>query len=270
VHLEGVTHGTDLNSGVKAYQVTNTRKFRERWRETLTREHYPSGIDVMRARDRSRERKIALVVDHYVPQPDQDAGSRTMAGMIECLQHAGYVVKFWPDNLYHDPDYAPLLQKRGVEVFYGKLSFDDWIRENGKSISLALVSRPTVAPRYLAPIREHSKAKIVYYGHDLHFQRIGMQAAKTGNALLAADAAAMEEVEQSIWREVDVVLYPSAEEAELTQSGSAHAAIVILTLTMILAGSGSRRRTMRSCSSPDSPIPRTSTRRSGWRRRFSR
>jgi hypothetical protein len=41
------------------------------------------GQEIMRARDRSRDRKTALVVDHYVPQPDQDAGSRTMLAIIE-------------------------------------------------------------------------------------------------------------------------------------------------------------------------------------------
>ena len=55
--------------------------------------------------------KIALVVDHYIPQPDQDAGSRTMIAIIECLLHAGYVVKFWPDNLAYESGYAEALQR---------------------------------------------------------------------------------------------------------------------------------------------------------------
>jgi hypothetical protein len=40
------------------------------------------------------------------------------------------------------------------------------------------------------PPPAHSKAKIAYYGHDLHFQRLGMQAQRTGDAQLAAEAAA--------------------------------------------------------------------------------
>jgi GT2 family glycosyltransferase len=44
VHLEGATNGTDLKSGLKAHQVINTEKFRERWRATLCwRSTFPLG-----------------------------------------------------------------------------------------------------------------------------------------------------------------------------------------------------------------------------------
>ena len=227
VHLEGATQGVDVNSGIKAYQVTNKEKFRQRWRHTLWREHFQSGFVIMRARERSRGREIALVVDHYIPQTDQDAGSRSIMAMIECLQYIGYVVKFWPDKLNYDPAYTPILQSLGVEVFYGYLSFEDWIKENGASVSLALLSRPTVAPRYINPLRAHSHAWIVYYGHDLHFHRLRMEAERANNADLAADAAAMEGVERSIWKQVDVVLYPSPEETALARPASAQAETVI-------------------------------------------
>ena len=131
----------------------------------------------MRARDRSLNRKTALVVDHYIPQPDQDAGSRTMLAIIESLQHAGYIVKFWPDNLAFDPEYTGALQALGVEVFYGfGYYFDDWIKQNGHAISLVVLSRPAFATRYIGPLRRHSQATVVFYGHDLHFQRMGMEA----------------------------------------------------------------------------------------------
>ena len=103
VHLEGLSLGKDVTAGIKAYQIANTNKLYERWRETLSKENFSPGAEVMRARDRSLNRKTALVVDHYVPQPDQDAGSRTMMAIIESLQRAGYIVKFWPDNLAYRP-----------------------------------------------------------------------------------------------------------------------------------------------------------------------
>src|SRR5690606_25054427 len=43
VHHEGVSHGTDTGSGVKAHQVTNLRKLAERWKHTLEREHFANG-----------------------------------------------------------------------------------------------------------------------------------------------------------------------------------------------------------------------------------
>lgn len=223
VHLEGATNGTDVNVGMKAYQVTNTGKFLERWREELRRNHLPNGANPIQARDRIGQRKVALIVDHYVPQADRDAGSRTMLAMIESLLAGGHIVKFWPDNLHFDNDYTPVLQRMGVEVLYGNLSFEQWIRENGHAISIALLSRPTVAPHYVAPLRKHSRARLAYYGHDLHFQRLRMEANKTGNREQAAFADKIEATERGIWRQVDVVLYPSPDETAVVLADSPNA-----------------------------------------------
>ena len=51
VHLEGSTQGTDVTSGIKAYQVENTKKLYERWRETLV-----EGSVSARRRDHARAR----------------------------------------------------------------------------------------------------------------------------------------------------------------------------------------------------------------------
>ncbi|MFX5587104.1 hypothetical protein ABTE16_20385, partial [Acinetobacter baumannii] len=45
VHYEGVSNGTDLNSGVKAYQVENMRKQYERWKDLLAT-YQDNGVDV--------------------------------------------------------------------------------------------------------------------------------------------------------------------------------------------------------------------------------
>ena len=69
-----------------------------------------------------------------------------MLAIIESLQCAGYIVKFWPDNLAYDPEYTIALQGLGVEVFYGfGYYFDEWIKENGHAISVAVLSRPALA-----------------------------------------------------------------------------------------------------------------------------
>jgi glycosyltransferase involved in cell wall biosynthesis len=151
-----------------------------------------------------------------------------MLAIIECLRHAGYVVKFWPDNLNYDPGYTESLQDLGVEVFYGiGLFFEEWIKQNGHAIALAVLSRPAFAARYIGPLRRHSKAAIAFYGHDLHFQRLGMQAQRTGDTQLAAEAAAIERIERSVWRHADVVLYPSPEETAVVRSVTARATTII-------------------------------------------
>ena len=74
----------------------------------------------------------------------------------------------------------------GVEVFYGSDPelYRRWIRENGAELDYVLLSRPTVAENFLKETRRHTDAKIIYYGHDLHFLRMqpaaGRRAAQSG------------------------------------------------------------------------------------------
>ena len=90
------------------------------------------------------QREIILVIDHYVPEPDRDAGSRTMLCIIHALLQSGMVVKFWPHNLHYSPGYTEALQDLGVEVAYGGDggTFADWLADNGDDIDHALLCRP--------------------------------------------------------------------------------------------------------------------------------
>jgi GT2 family glycosyltransferase/glycosyltransferase involved in cell wall biosynthesis len=214
VHFEGVSHGTDLTAGIKAYQVVNRETFVARWKTELATEHFPNADNVLRARERGRHRKVVLVIDHYVPEPDRDAGSRTMLSFLHALLQDGMIVKFWPGNLHKSPGYTEVLQELGIEVAYGGQSdtFHHWIRENGADIDWVLLSRPHVAEDFLPDLRAHCRAHLVYYGHDLHFQRLRRQAALLGDPKAAADADASERQERRVWRQVDVVLYPSEDE----------------------------------------------------------
>jgi GT2 family glycosyltransferase len=217
VHYEGVSHGTDETKGIKSYQVRNQKLLAERWRSVLEREHFPNAVSVPRARDRSKERPVVLVVDHYVPQPDRDAGSRTMDCFIRGLLDLGCCVKLWPENLHRDPVYAPLYQDLGVEVIYGveyANGFGKWIEEHGSLIDVVLLSRPHIAAPLLEPLRRHTRARLAYYGHDLHHRRMRDEAELRSDDGLRRAAEAMLEQEKAIWRSVDVVLYPSQQEAE--------------------------------------------------------
>jgi GT2 family glycosyltransferase len=217
VHHEGVSHGTDTGSGVKAYQVENQKKFLSRWGDALTK-HYPNGENVLRARQRAWDRPVVLIIDHYVPQPDRDAGSRTMIAFLRRLVEAGCVVKFWPDNLHFDPAYAPSLQRMGVEVVHGLRwldGFDQLMKDEGEQFDAVLLSRPHIAGPYLKAVRKHSRARVAYYGHDLHFRRMQHEAGVLGADAAPPEAVAeMEALERGLWRAVDVVLYPSQEEAD--------------------------------------------------------
>ena len=217
IHHEGRSHGRDVASGIKAYQVTNQERLLERWGEVLRREHFPNAQNVLRARDRSRNRKHVLVIDHYVPQWDQDAGSRTIFQYLEILIELGFKVTFWPDNLYFDSVYAPILQEMGVEVIHGpsyRDHFGEFIKERADLYDAVFLSRPHVAVEYLPLIKQHSRARILYYGHDLHFRR--MQASRDLGQRIEPEAIAeMRELELRVCRECDVIFYPDPDELKV-------------------------------------------------------
>lgn len=219
IHFEGVSHGRDLTRGVKAFQVTNQARFLETWHAVLTRDHFLNGTHVLRARDRAHDRKIVLIVDHYVPQPDRDAGSCAIVAVIRALLSAGLVVKFWPFNSYKTPGYTEILQDLGVEVLYGphQTTLSAWLKVNGADLDIVLLSRPDVAEICLPMVRAGTAARIVYYGHDLHFRRMSAQAALSGDASQRRAAEAVKTLELRIWRGADIVLYLSEEEAAIVR-----------------------------------------------------
>ncbi len=216
VHIEGASHGTDPTAGGKVHQELNRVRFLRRWGASLAAGHDDNGTNLLRARERGKTRRLVLVIDHYVPEPDRDAGSTNILNYIDALLADGAMVKFWPQNGVATPGYTAALQDRGVEVLTGVGTLARWLAPHGAALDAVLLSRPDVALEALPALRRFSRARIVYYGHDLHFRRLRLQARLTGAS--AATAARMERIERWVWREVDVVLYPAAEEA-ITAAG---------------------------------------------------
>ena len=218
VHYEGMSHGTDISRGVKSYQVENQRKFQKRWNRILDASHFENGANVFHARDRSAGRPCIVVVDHYIPTPDKDAGSRTMMHVMKILVSFGMNVKFWPHNGWYDPKYGRVLEQMGVELYWGdgqEGGFARWVRNYGSHVDYFFLSRPDVAIHYIRHIRSHSKARILYYGHDVHHLRIAAQArTMRSDSRVTKEEARMMDLERRIWRAVDVTYYPSDSEVE--------------------------------------------------------
>jgi GT2 family glycosyltransferase len=216
VHHEGRSHGKDVTSGIKAYQVTNQRKLAHRWAKVLERDHFENAQNVITARDRSRSKPRILVIDHYVPQKDRDAGSRTMYTYMKLLVGAGFHVTFWPDNLYRDPEYTPELQSLGIEVLYFTQhlcpKFEDWIAQHGPNLDYALLSRPHVASKYIDTLTTFNGIKLLFYGVDLHFLRMETQYNLSPSPDLLKQIEITRTQELGICRRFDVVYYPGIEE----------------------------------------------------------
>lgn len=214
VHHEGKSNGTDVNSGIKQYQVINGEKFLHRWRHELQRTQKPNAVDVFTSRDRSAAKPVLLVVDHYVPMYDRDAGSRTIYQYVLLFLKLGFNVKFITDNFYRAPGYTERLEELGVEVLYGVHYRDhihDWIKDNGRFIDYVFLSRAHISIKYLDSLREHTRAKLLFYGHDLHFLRVRSENSVTQRRI-DMQPEELHELESKVWERVDVIYYPAEEE----------------------------------------------------------
>lgn len=214
IHFEGISNGTDVEgSGMKRYQTINSEKLKEKWQVQLEKQCENNGNpDPFRARERSRGKKIILVVDHYVPTYDKDAGSKTTFQYLKMFLKKGYVVKFLGDNFLHEEPYSTVFQQMGIEVLYGQdyqVGIWDWLKDHGDDIAVAYLNRPHIASKYIDYIKENTKIKVIYYGHDLHFLREGREYALTGDLKRRQASQYWKSVEMSLMYKAAVSYYPS-------------------------------------------------------------
>ena len=226
IHFEGYSHGTEIivdcnNKNIKSYQEINKQKFYDKWQNILIKEHLPNAQNVFNARDKSINKKTILIIDHYVPHHDKDAGSKTTFQYIKLFTLLGLNVKFIGDNYFKHEPYTTELQQMGVEVLYGNWYSENWqlwVKQNFQSIEYVYLNRPHISVKYIDFIKEFTHAEILYYGHDLHFLREEMQYKVEKDPKLLISAAKWKIIESSLFKKSDVILTPSAIEAEIIQA----------------------------------------------------
>ena len=219
IHFEGISNGTDVNgSGLKRYQVENSKKLKEKWAAEFKKQSVNDGNpDPFRARERSQEKDMILVVDHYVPTYDRDAGSKTTYQYLKMFVDKGYVVKFLGDNFLHEEPYSTALEQMGIEILYGKeyqAGIWDWLKAHGDDIKVAYLNRPHIAQKYMDFLREQTNMKLIYYGHDLHFLREGREYELTGDPQKREASEYWRSMELRLMKKAAVSYYPSYVERE--------------------------------------------------------
>jgi len=208
VHFEGISNGTSVESGIKAYQVENQKKFYEKWEDVLEREHLPNAQDPFLTRDRSQLKKRILVIDHRVPIYDNDAGARTVLMYTKLFLELGMQVTFLPNDFFPFQPYTQELEQMGVEVLYGNYYMEhgkDWLIENGKYFDYVYTNRPHISIEYMDLLKKYSKAKVIYYGHDLHYLREQRQYEIEHNEELLKSSEKWKKIEFELCRKADVV-----------------------------------------------------------------
>lgn len=154
-----------------------------------------------------------LFIDYGIPQIDASAGARSTYLYLQLFRESGFRVKFWPLDNSPNPTATAALERDGVEVFVGaRGKFKRWIRKHGRHLDYAFLNRPDVTYLFIDPLKKSSSAKCLFYGHDLVSTRLRTEANVTGGELSREQAGKISEVEADVWRKVDAIYYPSAEE----------------------------------------------------------
>jgi GT2 family glycosyltransferase/SAM-dependent methyltransferase len=217
VHFEGVSSGTDITHGVKAYQVENCRKFQERWKSETAAYRAPG-----QSPELERERKVqrrALFIDACTPAPDSDAGSVVLWHTLKIFRDLGYGVSFIPaDNLLYAERYTDDLQREGVECLYFPYlkSVDEYLKRCGAKLDVVVLYRCPIAARHIDAVRRLApRAKVLFNTVDLHFLREQRQAELAGSQAMMKQAAERREQELAIMRKADATVLLNTKEQEL-------------------------------------------------------
>lgn len=208
VHFEGVSNGTDVTEGQKAYQVANREKFLEKWHDELEKNHFNNGENVFVARDHSAKRKTIVVVDDYIPEYDKDAGSKCTFMYLKTFVNMGFNVKFIGDNFYKSEPYTTTLEQMGIEVLYGSYyskNWTEWIQANCKNINFAYLNRPNVSKKYIDIIKKNTNAKVIYFGVDTYFIRLRRQAEIEKKKIILAESEKYKKLEMSLFNKADII-----------------------------------------------------------------
>lgn len=217
IHYEGITAGTDLSSGIKRFQEINRQKFLLKWQDVLTKDHWPSGSDLLAACHRGNGRNM-LIVEHHVPAPDRDSGSQRMYFILRLLKELGFSVTLLPDDLARREPYTEHLQQMGVLVLYGRMRIREYISRLGPHLDLAIVARPELARAYVPLLRRFApRARLVYDTVDLHFLREARRAEVDRSRSAGRAAHVYRRLELAVARACDAVITVSEEEKAILQ-----------------------------------------------------
>ena len=207
IHFEGMSNGTDVTSGQKAYQVTNQQKFYDKWKDVLEAEHFANGEDVFLAKDRSRFKKHILVVDHYVPHHDKDAGGKCTYMYLQLMVKMGFKVTFMGDNFYKHEPYTTDLNQKGIEVLYGNFYYNnwqEWLKQNLHYFDYVYLQRPHISIKYIDLVKEYGHAKVLYFAHDLHHIREHREYELTGDEEKLKSSEQWKKIEYELFEKADV------------------------------------------------------------------
>jgi len=215
VQTESASRNTNMSSGIESHPALNLEAFRTKWHSELAAQSAAAPRSVRLAGWRSSAGR-ALVIDHQLPTPNQDSGSRRMFELIRLLSEFGFGVTFIPHNGTDLAPYSQALRDLGVEVLEGPHRLPEFLGEVSSDLRLALLCRPFTAWQYLPVVRQSSpETKIIYDTVDLHFLRLRREAEVNQSADSSRDAKLHHDMELTLARAADATLVVSPAERDV-------------------------------------------------------
>ena len=200
LHFEGVSSGTDLGQGAKAYQTANLRKLYERWKDVLSG-HRENAQHPELEKERDTNKRM-LFIDHCTLTPNEDAGSLVAFEILKTFRRFGFKVTFIPeDNFAHMGEDTRVLQRLGVETIYhpSYSRMEQFLAARHDNFDVILMHRFTVGDKHMSALKaQFPSAKFIFLACDLHYLR------EMREAEIVGDKAAIDRANQTKLRELAV------------------------------------------------------------------
>jgi GT2 family glycosyltransferase len=229
IHCEGISAGTDLDSGMKQHQRPNQAKFVAKWKAELAGQP-PVGTPLPRA-IRWHRRGRVLVVDAMMPEPARDSGSLRLCAMLGLLDKQGWSTAFLPDDGRASSHEIAVLGALGIETLCRPQVSDlpHWLRQHGGSLHAVIMSRHTVAGQYVELVRRHApQARLIFDTVDLHFLREERAAELAGSTTLTRQAEVSRRSELALIHQADITFVVSPHEKTLLAELAPKARVEVL------------------------------------------
>jgi GT2 family glycosyltransferase/glycosyltransferase involved in cell wall biosynthesis len=215
MHFEGISHGKDPSSGIKAVQERNRIKFLTKWQQELI-QHYPNQPElVFKAANRHFTKRV-LLIDHQIPTPDQDSGSLRIFELIRSMINLNCLVTFVAQNGLFKQGYGQKLAQLGVEILPASDKNLELLKTRAGFYDYAWVCRPDPTRFYFEQLAAvFADLPVIYDTVDLHYLRLrrGEQLALSDSA--QADSAQMENAELALMARSSKVVVVSDYEQQL-------------------------------------------------------
>jgi GT2 family glycosyltransferase/glycosyltransferase involved in cell wall biosynthesis len=232
LHFEGVSSGTDLGAGAKAYQVENLRKLHARWAKVLAG-HRPNAERPDLEKERGVSQRV-LFVDHTTLTPNEDAGSLVAFEILQSLRKLGYKVTFVPeDNFAHVGADTRALQRLGIETIYHPAysRMEQFLATRNDPFDLVVMHRFSVGDQHLGALKaKWPDAKFVFLACDLHHLREMREAELSGDPAAMARALDTRDRELAVARSADAIMVYSEAERDLLAAELPGANVVLFPL----------------------------------------